>query len=72
MNEEAIVLARSVLNNYFLISYILDDPQKEHIKEYHIQPLITSLFYWKNVKDIIHRSFWQQIQDAGKPLPFTE
>ena len=50
MNEEAMVLARSVLNNYFLLSYILADPQKMHLKEYQMQPIITSLFYWKNAK----------------------
>lgn len=36
MNEEAMILARSVLNNYFLVSYILDDPQKKHLKEYQV------------------------------------
>lgn len=72
MNEEAIVLARSVLNNYFLISYILDDPQREHLKEYQIQPSVISLYYWKNVKQIMQRPFWQILIDEKKTLSFTE
>ena len=72
MNEEAMVLARSVLNNYFLLSYILADPQKMHLKEYQMQPIITSLFYWKNAKQIMQRPFWKKLINKGKALPFTE
>ena len=72
MNEEAMILARSVLNNYFLVSYILDDPQKKHLKEYQIQPIVTSLYYWNNAKQIMQRPFWQKLINEGKSLPFKE
>lgn len=44
-NEEAMILARSVLNNYFLIGYLLNDPDKSHLKEYQSQPLFSQLYY---------------------------
>ena len=35
-NEEAMILSRSVLNNYFLIEFIVNDPDKSHLKEYQL------------------------------------
>lgn len=71
-NEEAMILARSVLNNYFLIGYLLNDPDKSHIKEYQSQPLISQLYYWKNVKEILNGQFGQDLQNSGKQLIFTK
>lgn len=70
MNEEAYVLARSVLNNYFLICYILED--KKRIKEYQIQPLISELKYWRKVKESLNGDFGQRMKQQGKNFTFTE
>lgn len=71
-NEEAMILARSVLNNFFLIGYLLNDPDKSHIKEYQAQPDITQLYFWKNVKEILNGQFVQDLNNNGKSLSFTE
>lgn len=51
-NEEAYVLARSILNNYFLIGYLLnDDENRTRLREYRIQPYISERNYWENIKN---------------------
>jgi len=71
-NEEAIILARSVLNNYFLIGYLFNDPDKSHIKEYQLQTYITELYYNKNLKTILNGEFGTYLKNSGKQLTFTE
>ena len=71
-NEEAMVLARSVLNNYFLIGYLLNDPDKSHIKEYQLQTFISELYYNKKLKTILNGAFGTYLKDSGKTLAFTE
>ncbi len=70
-NEEAIVLARSALNNYFLIGYLINDPDKSHLKEYQLQPCISARKYWKNIKVIMKGDFFQKMLELGKSLPYT-
>lgn len=71
-NEEAYVLARSILNNYFLIGYLLnDDEDRSRLKEYQAQPYICDRFYWRNVRDIMDRPMVKRLEEAGKSLPFT-
>lgn len=70
MNEEAYVLARSVLNNYFLIRYILEDKSK--VEEYKIQPLITEMKYWKKVKESLKGNFGTRMKQQGKCFSFNE
>lgn len=72
MNEEAMVLSRSALNNYFLIGYILNDPNMKHFQEYHIQPVISDLFQLKNIKEVMKRPLWKDMVKSGQKLPFTE
>lgn len=71
-NEEAMILARSVLNNYFLIGYLLNDPDKSHIKEYQLQTYISELYYSKKLKQILKGAFGTDLKNAGKSLNFTE
>lgn len=71
-NEEALILARSVLNNYFLIGYLINDPDKSHLKTYHLQPLLSNLHYWKNVKKILMGQFVKDLNQRGKTLAFSE
>lgn len=70
-NEEAIVLARSALNNYFLIGYLINDPDKSHLKEYQLQPCIFGQQYWKNIKTIMKGDFFQKMLEIGKNLPYS-
>ena len=70
MNEEAYVLARSVLNNYFLIKYILED--KSNVEEYKIQPLISEMKYWKKVKESLNGDFGTRMKQQGKSFCFNE
>lgn len=70
-NEEAMILARSVLNNYFLIGYLLNDPDKSHLKEYQSQPLFSQLYYWKNVKEMLNGQFGQDLRNDVKQFTFT-
>lgn len=73
MNEEAIVLARSILNNYFLIGYILsDDNQKSNLKEYQIQPLVSERYHWENVREVMRRPIWGRMIEQGKSWAITE
>ncbi|TBX12784.1 DUF5677 domain-containing protein [Clostridium perfringens] len=52
--EEAVVLARSLLNNYFLIGYLLNDHEdRRRLKTFHNQPLISRKFQLKNMKEFI-------------------
>ena len=71
-NEEAMILARSIMNNYFLIGYLLDDPNKQHIKIYQIQPYINELYYYKNLKKILRSDFKTDIEKRGKSFSYTE
>ena len=58
MNEEAVILARSAMNNYFLIGYILnDDKHKSHLKEFQIQPLISEKYLVDNMHKMIKGEF---------------
>lgn len=70
-NEEAVVLARSALNNYFLIGYLINDPDKSHLKEYQLQPCISARKYWRNLKEIMNGDFFQKMLELGKPLPYS-
>ncbi|HHN8469267.1 DUF5677 domain-containing protein [Clostridioides difficile] len=73
MCEEAYILARSVLNNYFLIEYLLNDNEdKSRLKEYQIQPLLAERKYWKKVKDILNRNLMKKFHEEGKLLDINE
>lgn len=72
-NEEAYVLARSILNNYFLIGYLLNDNEnRDNLKEYHVQPYISGRYYWRNVKKIMERPTIKNLEEQGVELPFTK
>jgi hypothetical protein len=73
MNEEALVLARSAINNYFLIGYLLDDDaNRTRLKKYQIQPLLSQKYLLKNIKEMIEGPFGQKMQREGKQLSFTK
>lgn len=70
-NEEACVLARSALNNYFLIGYLLNDSDGSKIKEYRIQPLLSNRRELRNIKEALKRPLMKKLENEGKKLPFT-
>lgn len=70
MNEEAVIIARSAMNNYFLIGYLLeDDINRSRLKEYQIQPLISRKYLLRNMKDMLNGSFGQRIIRDGLQFP---
>lgn len=72
MNEEAIILARSAMNNSFLIGYLLnDDSNRSHLKEFQIQPLISRKYLLKNMKEMLEGSFGKRMQQKGLQLSFS-
>ncbi|WP_092921342.1 DUF5677 domain-containing protein [Romboutsia hominis] len=71
-NEEAYVLARSVLNNYFLIGYLLNDRDGRRLKEYRIQPLLSGIKDLRNIKKALKRPIIKNLEEKGKSLPFTK
>lgn len=75
MNEEALIIGRSIVNNYFLISYILKDP-KNNIDKYHMQPKKSQLNYFKNLKKLIkclkEDGSWDSMQDKYGKFNITE
>lgn len=71
MNEEAFVLSRSAINNYFLIGYLLnDDANRSRLKEYHIQPLISQRYLLKNMKEMLQGEFGKRMQQHGVNFGF--
>ena len=76
-NEEAYILARSILNNYFLIGYLLnDDEDRNRLKEYQIQPYLNKRRYWKKVKQMMQCPKFQQcnftMDDVDRIITETE
>lgn len=73
MNEEALILARSAINNAFLIGYLLNDDSKRssRLKEYHIQPLISQRYLLKNMKEMLEGSFGKRMKEKGMQLSFN-
>lgn len=72
-NEEAFVLARSILNNYFLINYLLgDDKSRYRLKRYHNQTYIADKYYWEKIKGIIEGKTYHDMSKVIKNLiPLT-
>ncbi|MDF2884215.1 MAG: hypothetical protein K0R54_4782 [Clostridiaceae bacterium] len=72
MNEEALIIARSAMNNYFLIGYLLDDDtNRSRLKEYQSQPLISQRYLLKNMKDMINGDFGARLNKTSITLPYT-
>lgn len=75
-NEEAYILARSILNNYFLIGYLLnDDEDRNRLKKYQIQSYLSKRRHWKKVKQVMKglKTRWNvTIDDADRIIAETE
>lgn len=72
MSEEALILSRSLLNNCFLIGYLLnDDDKKSHLKKYHIQPLLSKRFLLKNMKEMLQGPFGKRMKEKGIKSPIS-
>lgn len=72
MNEEAFILARSVINNYFWIGYLLnDDAKRNRLKEYHIQPLINERNKLSNMIKMLKGDFGEKAREKGVKFKFT-
>ncbi|MPQ32195.1 hypothetical protein E4V42_12230 [Clostridium estertheticum] len=72
MNEEALILARSAMNNYFLIGYLLnDDVDRSRLKEYQTQPLISQKYLLVNMKDMLSGQFGIRMSEKGFKLSYT-
>ncbi len=72
MNEEALILARSAMNNYFLIGYLLnDDANRNRLKEYQTQPLISQKYLFENMKDMLNGQFGIRMREKGLQLSYT-
>lgn len=72
MNEEAYVLARSAMNNCFLIGYLLkDDAKRCHLKEYQTQPLIAQRYLLENMKRMLDGKLGIRMDQIGEILPYT-
>lgn len=72
MNEEAYILVRSAMNNYFLIGYLLnDDNERSRLNEYKNQPLISEKYFLNNVKEMIQGEFGQRMNEKGMTIPYT-
>lgn len=72
MNEEALIIARSAMNNYFLIGYLLnDDANRSRLKEYQAQPLISRKYLLGNMKEMLNGEFGARVNHEGLTLPYT-
>ncbi|MBE6089545.1 MAG: hypothetical protein E7206_16235 [Clostridium beijerinckii] len=72
MNEEALVLARSAMNNYFLIGFLLnDDANRSRLKEYQLQPLISQKYLLNNMKEMLKGEFGTRLIQNGVSSPYT-
>lgn len=59
--EEAYILTRSLINNYFLIGYILKDENGERINEFHNQPIISTIFQLENMKKVLNDNTFKNL-----------
>lgn len=71
MCEEAIILCRTVLNNYFLIGYLINDETGNRIKEFHIQPWLSQKMKLENMRKILKGPFGKQLKQKGIEPPVT-
>ena len=71
MCEEAIILCRSMLNNYFLIGYLINDETGNRIKEFHIQPWLSHKKKLENMRKILKGSFGEKLKEKGIEPPVT-
>ena len=69
MNEEAIILARSIVTNYFQIGYLLNDKNGKRIKEYHVQPWLNQRFKYINMRKMLEGEFGKNLKDNNKEFP---
>ena len=61
-NEEAYILSRSILNNYFLIGYLIgDDKDRRRLKEYQIQPALAKKRDLDYIKKNMNRSTFKNL-----------
>lgn len=65
--SEAYILARSLINNYFLIGYLLNDNKdRTRLKKYHNQPIISSMNQLKNMRKILKNNTFKNMTDQDK------
>nr|WP_302660447.1 DUF5677 domain-containing protein [uncultured Clostridium sp.] len=69
MNEEAFVLARSIITNYFQIGYLLNDKDGRRVKEYQVQPWLNERFKYKQMKKMLEGDFGKYLKDSNKEFP---
>ncbi|MDM0664814.1 DUF5677 domain-containing protein [Clostridium perfringens] len=71
--EEAYILARSLVNNYFLIGYLLNDNEnRTRLKEYHNQPIISNMYQLKNMKEILLNNTFKNISEEDRQSSLSE
>jgi hypothetical protein len=69
MNEEAIVLFRSQLNNYMLIEYLMNDTgNRKHYKDYMFQPVKSELSFLKNIQYAVRKGWIEAPVDLNTKI----
>lgn len=73
MSEEAYILTRTMINNYFLIGYLINDGENHNrLKKYHIQPVISQIYLLKNMKNILKTSPFKENEQIQEMFKETE
>lgn len=53
-SEESYILARSMVNNYFLIGFLINDNKsKIRLRKYKMQPIISLIYQLRNIVEIV-------------------
>lgn len=72
-SEESYILARSMVNNYFLIGYLLDDNKKRNrLKKYKMQPIISLIYQLNNIVEIISSPKFKDIKGIKLKFPISK
>ncbi|MGQ7279985.1 DUF5677 domain-containing protein [Brevibacillus thermoruber] len=69
MAEEAYILLRSMLNNYMLIEYLMNDSDGSRLKSYLLQPVKSELYYFNDLYGYAVEKGWiQEHPDRQKKI----
>lgn len=69
MNEEAVVLFRSQLNNHMLIEYLINDTtDRKHYKDYMFQPIKSELSFLYNIRYAVKKSWMDAPKDINEKI----
>lgn len=72
-SEESYILARSMVNNYFLIGFLINDNKnRSRLKRYKVQPFISLIYQLNNIVEIVSSSKFKDIKGIKSKFPISK